>query len=87
MKVQEIELKNKFILDGIKLDVNNEITIYCDTAQEDKILRIANIEGKIVIFKDCCLDVEIVNWEGNVKYKQKIRNVEDELEKYLEEDY
>lgn len=79
MRVQEIEFKSKLVLNDIKLDVNKEITIYCRDDKEDKILRIVNINGKIVIFNDEDLDVELIKWTGHVPYKEKIREIEDEM--------
>ncbi len=79
MRDQEIEFKSKLVLNDINLETNKEITIYCKENEESKILKIANIEGKIVIFYDNDLDIELVEWEGNILYKQKIRKVEDEM--------
>lgn len=76
MKEQEIELRNTITLNNVTLDKNRDITIYCD----DKILKIANIEGTIVIFHDENLDVELTKWEGHAAYKQDIRDIEDKNE-------
>lgn len=80
MITQEIEVKSTLFLDDLKLDMDKDITIYCkDESDEVRTLKIANVEGKIVIFADEELNVDLNKWEGIVPYKKRIMEVYDEM--------
>lgn len=85
MKTQSINIVNEVLLDDLKLERGNEIELYYQDTFEvcNNFIKIANIDGKIVIFTDPN-KVSIEKWEGSLKYRSRIREIEEEQDELKE---
>lgn len=76
MEVQKIKVTNEIYLNDIDLEKNKQMDIYTrDKENELILLRVANVEGKIVIFSSENISIE--KWEGARPFEERINEIYD----------
>ena len=92
MESQSLELNSKIYLDNVKLESNKDMDIHV----EDKnggisFLKIANMDGKILILSENIESIIFDKWAGNMSYRKKLSEIGDidydEIDTKVEEYY
>lgn len=83
MRVQTKRTFSDTLMTDIDLEKENMIDIYLHTGEENRLVRLANVEGKLIIFAECHDEVNLVEWEGSRPFTKKINQIRDEMEEMI----
>lgn len=79
MKTQTLKIDQEIFLNDIELDKENQIEMnYTDKDSIKKFIKIANVDGNILILTENPKDIILEEWKGNLQYKKRIMEIEDQ---------